>query len=95
MANTLIENVSYTAFCIARTIAPSNLRGLTRYSMIPLLLFGRGSKKIARTMPMSFMTEWVVVIGTHIIDDYIRPRSPKGSTQSSVSALDSSTATSG
>jgi methyltransferase (TIGR00027 family) len=73
MADTLIQNVSDTAFWIAhfRALETERPDALFRDPLAGLLAGERG-KKIAETMPRSFMTGWGVVIRTCIIDDYIR-----------------------
>jgi methyltransferase (TIGR00027 family) len=73
MADTLIENVSDTAFWIAHYRAVESARpdALFRDPLASLLAREQG-KKIAQAMPLSFMTEWVVAIRTCIIDEYIR-----------------------
>lgn len=79
MADTLIENVSDTAFWIAHYRAVESARPDALFrDPLAALLAGEQGKKIARTMPMSFMTEWVVAIRTHIIDDYIRTAIAEG-----------------
>jgi methyltransferase (TIGR00027 family) len=79
MAETLIESVSDTAFWIAHYRAVESARpdALFRDPFAGLLAGERG-KKIAQTMPMSFMTQWVVAIRTYIIDDYIRSAVSEG-----------------
>jgi methyltransferase (TIGR00027 family) len=73
MADTLIENVSDTAFWIAHYRAVESARpDALFHDPFAGLLAGEQGKKIAQTMPMSFMTQWVVAIRTCIIDDYIR-----------------------
>jgi methyltransferase (TIGR00027 family) len=73
MADTPIENVSDTAFWIAHYRAVESARpDALFHDPLAELLAGEQGKKIAQTMPMSFMTAWVVAIRTHIIDDYIR-----------------------
>jgi methyltransferase (TIGR00027 family) len=73
MADTPIENVSDTAFWIAHYRAVESARPDALFQD-PLagLLAGEQGRKIAQSMPMSFMTEWVVAIRTYIIDDYIQ-----------------------
>lgn len=73
MADTLIENVSDTAFWIAHYRAVESARpDALFHDPFAGLLAGEQGKKIAQTMPMSFMTQWVVAIRTCMIDDYIR-----------------------
>jgi methyltransferase (TIGR00027 family) len=71
--STPIENVSDTAFWIAhyRALESERSDALFRDPLAGVLAGDQG-KKIARAMPMPFMTEWVVVIRTCIIDEYIR-----------------------
>ncbi|MGA7792788.1 MAG: SAM-dependent methyltransferase [Candidatus Acidiferrales bacterium] len=73
MADTLIKNVSDTAFWIAhyRALETERPDALFRDRLANLLAGDRG-KKIARAMPGKFMTAWFIVIRTCIIDDYIR-----------------------
>jgi methyltransferase (TIGR00027 family) len=73
MAETLITNVSDTAFWIAhyRAVETERADALFRDPLAGVLAGDQG-RKIARAMPMPFMTGWVVVIRTCIIDDYIR-----------------------
>lgn len=73
MADTLIENVSDTAFWIAhyRAVETKRTDALFRDPLAGVLAGERG-ERIARTMPMSFWTAWSVVIRTCIIDDFIR-----------------------
>lgn len=73
MADSLIENVSDTAFWVAyyrglETRRPDALF----HDPLAGLLAGEHGQKIARTMPMRFMTEWIVAIRTCMIDDFIR-----------------------
>ncbi len=79
MADTLIENVSDTAFWIAHYRAVESARpDALFHDPFAGLLAGERGKKIAQTMPMSFMTEWVVAIRTCIIDDYVRTAIAEG-----------------
>jgi methyltransferase (TIGR00027 family) len=79
MTDTLIENVSDTAFWIAHYRAVESARPDALFrDPLAALLAGEQGEKIARTMPMSFMTEWVVAIRTHIIDGYIRTAIAQG-----------------
>lgn len=79
MADSLIENVSDTAFWVAhyRAVETQRSDALFRDPLAGLLAGERG-KKIAQTMPMQFMTEWVVAIRTSIIDEYIRTAVAQG-----------------
>jgi methyltransferase (TIGR00027 family) len=79
MADTLIEHVSDTAFWIAHYRAVESARpDALFHDPFASLLAGEQGKKIAETMPMSFMTEWVVAIRTCMIDDYIRTAIAEG-----------------
>jgi methyltransferase (TIGR00027 family) len=79
MADTLIENVSDTAFWIAHYRAVESARSDALFhDPFAGLLAGEQGKKIAQTMPMSFMTEWFVAIRTYILDDYIRTAIAEG-----------------
>ena len=73
MADSLIENVSDTAFWIAHCRALESERpdALFRDPLAGLLAGDRG-KKIANAMPVRFITAWIVAIRTRVIDDYIR-----------------------
>jgi len=73
MAESLIENVSDTAFWIAhyRAVESERPNALFRDPLAGRLAGERG-QKIASSMPMPMMTAWTVVIRTTIIDDYIR-----------------------
>ena len=73
MTDTLVQNVSDTAFWIAhfRALETERPDALFRDPLAGMLAGDRG-KKIAETMPRSFMTGWAVVIRTCIIDDYVR-----------------------
>lgn len=73
MMEAVIENVSDTAFWIAhyRALETKRPDALFRDPLASVLAGDQG-KKIARAMPAPFMTGWVVVIRTCIIDDYIR-----------------------
>ncbi len=73
MADSLIENVSDTAFWIAhcRALETERPDALFRDPLARLLAGDRG-KKIANAMPVSFITAWIVAIRTCVIDNYIR-----------------------
>lgn len=73
MADTLIGNVSDTAFWVAhyRAVETKRADALFRDPLAAILAGERG-ERIARTMPMSFWTAWTVVMRTCIIDDFIR-----------------------
>jgi len=75
----VIENVSDTAFWIAYFRAVETRRADALFQD-PLAerLAGEQGKRIAESMPMRFMTEWVVAIRTCIIDDYIREAIAEG-----------------
>ncbi len=69
----LIENVSDTAFWIAHYRAVESRRADALFKdPLASMLAGEQGKKIAETMPMRFMTEWVVAIRTRLIDEYIQ-----------------------
>jgi methyltransferase (TIGR00027 family) len=69
----LIENVSDTAFWIAHYRAVESRRADALFKdPLASVLAGEQGKKIAETMPMRFMTEWVVAIRTRLIDEYIQ-----------------------
>ncbi len=73
MTDTLIENVSDTAFWVAhyRALETERADALFRDPLACLLAGDRG-KEIARSMPNPMMSGWFIVIRTCIIDDYIR-----------------------
>lgn len=73
MADSLIENVSDTAFWIAhcRALETDRSDPLFRDPLARLLAGDRG-KKIAEAMPVRFITTWIVAVRTRVIDDYIR-----------------------
>jgi len=73
MTEAVIGDVSDTAFWIAhyRALESERSDALFRDPFAGVLAGDQG-KKIAHTMPMPFLTGWVVVIRTCIIDDYIR-----------------------
>jgi len=73
MGESVIENVSDTAFWVAhyRAVETGRPDALFRDPLAGVLA-GEQGEKIARTMPMAFMTEWVVAIRTRLIDEYIR-----------------------
>jgi len=73
MAEGLIGNVSDTAYWVAHYRAVETRRPDALFrDPLASVLAGEQGQKIARTMPMPFMTEWVVAIRTHIIDEYVR-----------------------
>ena len=75
----VIENVSDTAFWIAHYRAVETQRADALFQD-PLAsgLAGEQGKKIAETLPMRFMTEWVVAIRTRLIDEYIETAIAEG-----------------
>jgi methyltransferase (TIGR00027 family) len=79
MADSLIENVSDTAFWVAyyRGVETHRADALFRDPLAEVLA-GEQGKKIAQTMPMRFMTEWVVAIRTRLIDELIREAVKEG-----------------
>jgi len=73
MASGQIENVSDTAFWVAHYRAVETRRADALFrDPLASVLAGEQGKKIAQTMPMRFMTEWVVAIRTCIIDAFIQ-----------------------
>ncbi|HUN64392.1 MAG TPA: SAM-dependent methyltransferase [Candidatus Sulfotelmatobacter sp.] len=79
MADSLIENVSDTAFWVAyyRGVETRRADALFRDPLAEVLA-GEQGKKIAQTMPGRFMTEWVVAIRTRLIDEFIREAVEEG-----------------
>jgi methyltransferase (TIGR00027 family) len=79
MAESLIENVSDTAFWVAHYRAVETRRpdALFRDPLAEVLA-GEQGEKIARTMPMGFVTAWVIAIRTRLIDEYIRTAISEG-----------------
>jgi methyltransferase (TIGR00027 family) len=72
MTDTLIENVSDTAFWIAHYRAVESERADALFhDPLAGLLGGERGRQIARAMPESVMTGWAVVIRTCIIVDFI------------------------
>ena len=73
MGESLIENVSDTAFWVAhyRAVETRRRDALFRDPLAEVLAGERG-EKIARTMPMRFMSEWVIAVRTRLIDEYIQ-----------------------
>jgi methyltransferase (TIGR00027 family) len=73
VTDTLIGHVSDTAFWIAhyRGLETQRTDALFHDPLAGHLAGDRG-KKIAHSMPNPFMTAWMVVIRTCIIDDYVR-----------------------
>jgi methyltransferase (TIGR00027 family) len=73
MVDSLIENVSDTAFWVAYYRAVETRRpDALFHDPLAGMLAGEHGKKIAETMPMRFMTSWVIAIRTRIIDEYVR-----------------------
>jgi len=73
MTDTPIENVSDTAFWVAHYRALESKRADALFhDPLAGMLAGDHGHKIARAMPMPFMTAWAIAIRTRIIDDYIR-----------------------
>jgi methyltransferase (TIGR00027 family) len=73
VADSLIENVSDTAFWIAHCRALETERSDALFhDPLARLLAGDRGKKIAEAMPVRFITAWIVAIRTRVIDDYIR-----------------------
>lgn len=73
MPETLIENVSDTAFWVAHYRALESARPDALFQdPFAGLLAGHHGEKIARSMSGKFMTAWSVTIRTCIIDDYVR-----------------------
>jgi len=73
MSDSLFENVSDTAFWVAyyRGVETRRPDALFQDPLADLLA-GEQGKKIARTVPGRFMTEWVVAIRTCMIDNFIQ-----------------------
>jgi len=79
MAETVIENVSDTAFWIAHHRATESERADALFhDPLAKVLAGDQGKRIALAMPMPLMTAWAVVIRTCVIDDYIRSAVTQG-----------------
>ncbi len=75
----LIENVSDTAFWIAYYRAVETRRADALFQdPLASVLAGEQGERIAQTMPMQFMTEWVVAIRTRLIDEYIQAAMAEG-----------------
>jgi methyltransferase (TIGR00027 family) len=72
VADTLIENVSDTAFWVAHyRAAESERRDALFHDPLASRLSGERGARIAKSMPMSSMTGWVIAIRTTIIDDFV------------------------
>ena len=79
MSDTLIENVSDTAFWVAHHRAIETERSDALFhDPWASRLAGDHGQKIARAMPQGFVTGWVVAIRTRIIDDYIQSAVAQG-----------------
>jgi methyltransferase (TIGR00027 family) len=73
VAEVQIENVSDTAFWVAHYRAVESERSDALFhDRFARALAGERGEKIARAMPFSGMTRWIIAIRTVIIDDYIR-----------------------
>jgi len=73
VTDTPIENVSDTAFWVAHYRALETKRSDALFhDPLAGVLAGDHGHKIARAMPMPFMTAWAIAIRTCIVDDYIR-----------------------
>ena len=73
MTDTPIENVSDTAFWVAHYRALETKRpDALFHDPLAGVLAGDHGQRIARAMPMPFMTAWAIAIRTCIVDDYIR-----------------------
>lgn len=72
MAETVIENVSDTAFWVAHYRALESMRADALFQdPLAAVLAGDRGQKIARAMPLPFMTAWVIAIRTRIIDEFV------------------------
>jgi methyltransferase (TIGR00027 family) len=70
---TLIENVSDTAFWVAHYRAVESERpDALFHDPLAERLAGERGKKIAEHLPMPFMTGWILAIRTTIIDEFIQ-----------------------
>lgn len=73
MTDTPIENVSDTAFWVAHYRALESKRADALFhDSLAGVLAGDHGQKIARAMPLPFMTAWAIAIRTRIIDDYVQ-----------------------
>lgn len=73
MTDIPIENVSDTAFWVAHYRALETKRpDALFHDPLAGVLAGDHGHRIARAMPMPFMTAWAIAIRTCIVDDYIR-----------------------
>jgi methyltransferase (TIGR00027 family) len=73
MADSLIENVSDTAFWVAHYRAVETRRpDALFHDPLAAVLAGEQGEQIAKDMPLRFMTAWVIAIRTRLIDEYIQ-----------------------
>jgi methyltransferase (TIGR00027 family) len=72
VTNATIENVSDTAFWVAhyRGVETERADALFR-DPFAAVLAGDHGRRIAESMPRSFITSWVIAVRTRIIDDFI------------------------
>jgi len=79
VTDTLIENVSDTAFWVAhyRGVETARSDALFQDPLAARLAGDRGGK-IAQAMPFSFFTAWTIAVRTSLIDDYIRAAVAEG-----------------
>jgi methyltransferase (TIGR00027 family) len=69
---TLVENVSDTAFWVAHYRAVESARpDALFHDPLAARLSGERGKKIAEDLPMPFMTAWILAMRTTIIDEFI------------------------
>ena len=79
VAETLIENVSDTAFWVAHYRGLEGKRNDALFDdPLAASLAGERGRRIAQSIPGSFFTSWMVAIRTCIIDDYIRSAIAEG-----------------
>jgi len=79
MADTLIQNVSDTAFMVATYRANETRRADALFhDPLAARLAGDHGKKIATRHPRRFMAEWLVTIRTVIIDNFIQSSVSQG-----------------
>lgn len=73
MADQVIGSVSDTAFAVAHSRAVESERPDALFrDPLAARLAGAEGKRFAQAMPMPAVVQWIVVIRTRIIDDYIR-----------------------
>jgi methyltransferase (TIGR00027 family) len=79
MSDSLVENVSDTAFWVAHYRAVESARpdALFRDPLAGRLA-GKHGREIAESIPMPHMTAWILAIRTSIIDDYIKQAIAEG-----------------